>query len=147
MPDSGRQRARSCLILKVEWAIWNAHRKRSSWSQFHGVAVHAYFSGSSRQFSAREVSMKQLHRGTAITMSVYDERFRSLILPSKSSMKRALLGRVHAWFWRPESGICYVFSLKHACVHAHFSRITEKRRSRTPIVNSQKDAVYNCKRV
>ena len=48
--------------------------------------------------------------------------------------------RVHAWFWRPESGICYVFSLKHACVHAHFCRITEKRRSRTPIVNSQKDA-------
>ena len=29
---------------------------------------------------------EQLHRGTAITMSVYDERFRSLILPSKSSM-------------------------------------------------------------
>ena len=33
----GTLRARSCLILKVEWVIWNAHRKRSSWSQFHGV--------------------------------------------------------------------------------------------------------------
>ena len=27
-----------------------------------------------------------MHRGTAITMSVYDERYKSLILPSKSSM-------------------------------------------------------------
>ena len=43
------------------------------------------------------------------------------------------------FFW-PESGICYAFSSKHGCVLSHFCRITEKRRSRSPIVNSQKGA-------